>query len=85
MRSFAFFAKNPSTTAKITRLRLVEWDFRKYLSTPSIGREQITLPMNLHALVIPLVSCADESSLRYMPDGMQDFNVVAFHDKVPNR
>ena len=43
----------------------------------------IWLTMNLQAVVIPLVSCADESSLKYMLDGMQDCNVVAFNAKGP--
>ena len=35
-----FQRKNRSLTAKITLLRIVEWDFRKLLSAPSRGREQ---------------------------------------------
>ncbi len=41
----------------------------------------VWLAMNLHAIVIPLVSCANEIGMRYMLDGMQDCNVVAFNAK----
>lgn len=43
----------------------------------------IWLAMSLQAVVIPLVSCADESSLKYMLDGMHDCKVVAFNAKGP--
>ena len=41
----------------------------------------IWLAMNLDAIVIPLVSCANEIGMRYMLDGMQDCRVVAFNAK----
>ena len=37
--------------------------------------------MNLNAVVIPLVSCANEIGLKYMLDGMEDCTVVAFNAK----
>ncbi len=43
----------------------------------------IWLAVNLHAIVIPLVSCANELGLKYMLDGMQDCAVVAFNAKGP--
>lgn len=43
----------------------------------------IWLAMNLNAIVIPLVSCANETGMKYMLDGMQDCNVVAFNAKGP--
>lgn len=43
----------------------------------------IWLTMNLHALVIPLVSCANDIGMQYMLDGMQDCSVVAFNAKGP--
>ena len=43
----------------------------------------IWLAVKLHAIVIPLVSCANELSLKYMLDGMQDCAVVAFNAKGP--
>ncbi len=43
----------------------------------------IWLAMNLQAVVIPLVSCANKSSIKYMLDGMQDCEVVAFNAKGP--
>ena len=39
--------------------------------------------MNVKAVVIPLVSCANEIGMKYMLDGMQDCNVVAFNAKGP--
>ena len=43
----------------------------------------IWLAMNLNAIVIPLVSCANGIGMKYMLDGMQDCNVVAFNTKGP--
>lgn len=43
----------------------------------------IWLTINLNAVVIPLVSCANEIEMKYMLDGMQDCNVVAFNAKGP--
>lgn len=43
----------------------------------------IWLTMNLNAIVIPLVSCANKNSMKYMLDGMQDCNIVAFNAKGP--
>lgn len=43
----------------------------------------IWLAMNLNAIAIPLVSCANEIGMRYMLDGMEDCNVVAFNAKGP--
>ncbi len=43
----------------------------------------IWLTMNLNAIVIPLVSCANGIGMKYMLDGMQDCNVVAFNTKGP--
>lgn len=43
----------------------------------------IWLTMNLNALVIPLVSCANRNSMKYMLDGMEDCKVVAFNAKGP--
>lgn len=43
----------------------------------------IWLTMNLNAIVIPLVSCANETGMQYMLDGMQDCTVVAFNAKGP--
>ena len=45
----------------------------------------IWLTMNLNAVVIPLVSCANEIGMRYMLDGMEDCSVVAFNLKGPMR
>ena len=39
--------------------------------------------MNLNAVVIPLVSCANLSEMKYMLDGMDDCTVVAFNFKGP--
>lgn len=43
----------------------------------------IWLSMNLNAIVIPLVSCANEIGMKYMLDGMHDCNIVAFNAKGP--
>lgn len=43
----------------------------------------IWLAMNLNAIVIPLVSCANANGMHYMLDGMDDCNVVAFNAKGP--
>lgn len=43
----------------------------------------IWLTMNLNAIVVPLVSCANEIGMQYMLDGMDDCNVVAFNAKGP--
>ena len=43
----------------------------------------IWLAMNLNAVVIPLVSCANDIGMRYMLDGMDDCTVVAFNAKGP--
>ena len=43
----------------------------------------IWLTMNLKALVIPLVSCANEIGMKYMLDGMDDCTIVAFNAKGP--
>lgn len=39
--------------------------------------------MNLNAVVIPLVACANDAGMGYMLDGMEDCNVVAFNAKGP--
>lgn len=43
----------------------------------------IWLTMNLNAIVIPLVSCANDIGMKYMLDGMEDCTVVAFNAKGP--
>ena len=43
----------------------------------------IWLAMNLKAVVIPLVSCANNIGMKYMLDGMEDCNIVAFNAKGP--
>lgn len=43
----------------------------------------IWLSENLDAIVIPLISCANERGFKYMLDGMQDCNIVAFNAKGP--
>ena len=43
----------------------------------------IWLTLNVGAVVIPLVSCADDKSMKYMLDGMQDCTTVAFNAKEP--
>lgn len=43
----------------------------------------IWMAMSLNAVVIPLVSCANRIGMRYMLDGMDDCNVVAFNAKGP--
>lgn len=43
----------------------------------------VWLTMNLDAVVIPLVSCANQKEMVYMLDGMEDCNVVAFNVKGP--
>lgn len=43
----------------------------------------IWLAMNLEAIVIPLVSCANGIGMNYMLDGMIDCTVVAFNAKGP--
>ena len=43
----------------------------------------IWLTMNTDALVIPLVSCANETGMKYMLDGMEDCVIVAFNAKGP--
>ena len=43
----------------------------------------IWLAMNLKAIVIPLVSCANGLGMKYMLDGMEDCTVVAFNAKGP--
>ena len=43
----------------------------------------IWLAMNLNAVVIPLVSCANTIGMKYMLDGMEDCTVVAFNAKGP--
>lgn len=43
----------------------------------------IWLAMELNAIVIPLVSCANETGMKYMLDGMEDCEVVAFNAKGP--
>ena len=41
----------------------------------------IWLTVKLNAIVIPLVSCANEIDMEYMLDGLEDCNVVAFNAK----
>ncbi len=41
----------------------------------------IWLTMNLNALVVPLVSCANAIEMEYILDGMEDCTVVAFNAK----
>ena len=41
----------------------------------------IWLTVNTDAVVIPLVSCANRTGMKYMLDGMEDCNVVAFNLK----
>lgn len=41
------------------------------------------LEMNLNAVVIPLVSCANRYGLSYMLDGLEDCETVAFNAKGP--
>lgn len=41
----------------------------------------IWLAMNLNAIVIPLVACANGIGMKYMLDGMEDCTVVAFNAK----
>jgi len=43
----------------------------------------IWLSMNLNAIVIPLVACANEIGMKYMLDGMHDCTIVAFNAKGP--
>ena len=43
----------------------------------------IWLTMNTDAVVIPLVSCANENGMKYILDGMEDCTVVAFNAKGP--
>lgn len=43
----------------------------------------IWLTMNLGAVVIPLVSCANFIGMKYMLDGMHDCTIVAFNAKGP--
>lgn len=43
----------------------------------------IWLTMNLNAIVIPLVSCANGTGMKYMLDGMEDCSIVAFNAKGP--
>ncbi|MDO4460281.1 MAG: DUF4417 domain-containing protein [Clostridia bacterium] len=43
----------------------------------------IWLALNLNAIVIPLVSCANDAGMKYMLDGMDDCTVVAFNAKGP--
>ncbi|MCQ2405763.1 MAG: DUF4417 domain-containing protein [Oscillospiraceae bacterium] len=43
----------------------------------------IWLAINLDAIVIPLVSCANYIGMKYMLDGMEDCTVVAFNAKGP--
>ncbi len=43
----------------------------------------IWLAMKLDAIVIPLISCANEMGMKEMLEGMQDCNVVAFNAKGP--
>ena len=43
----------------------------------------IWLAMNLNAIVIPLVSCANTIGMKYMLDGMDDCTIVAFNTKGP--
>ncbi len=43
----------------------------------------IWLSMNLGAVVIPLVSCANEIGMKYMLDGMEECTIVAFNAKGP--
>ena len=41
----------------------------------------IWLTMNLKAIVIPLVTCANDTGMKYMLDGMEDCSIVAFNAK----
>ncbi len=43
----------------------------------------IWLSMNLGAIVIPLVSCANQTGMSYMLAGMEDCTIVAFNAKGP--
>lgn len=43
----------------------------------------IWLVMNLNAVVVPLISCANEIGMKYMLDGMHDCTAVAFNAKGP--
>lgn len=43
----------------------------------------IWLSMNLNAVVIPLVSCANEIGMKYMLNGLEECTVVAFNAKGP--
>ena len=67
-------------------------DYSKCGDIPEIENEHrqfrsrivaIWLSMNLNAVVIPLVSCANLSEMKYMLDGMDDCTVVAFNFKGP--
>lgn len=43
----------------------------------------IWLSINLNAVVIPLVSCANEIGMKYMLNGLEECTVVAFNAKGP--
>ena len=43
----------------------------------------IWLTLNTNAIVIPLVTCANQCGMKYMLDGMEDCTVVAFSVKGP--
>lgn len=45
----------------------------------------IWLTMNLNAIVVPLVSCANDEGMEYMLTGMDDCSIVAFNAKGPMR
>ena len=67
-------------------------DYSKCGDIPEIENEHrqvrsrivaIWLTMNLNAVVIPLVSCANFKEMEYMLDGMEDCTIVAFNLKGP--
>ena len=43
----------------------------------------IWLAINLNAVVIPLISCANGIGMKYMLDGMEDCSAVVFNLKGP--
>lgn len=57
----------------------IENQYRQYKSRIV----SIWLSHNTHAVVIPLVSCANSTGMKYMLDGMSDCTTVAFNCKGP--
>lgn len=71
-----FIAPDFSKCGDVSEIENIHRQFRSRIVS-------IWLTMNLNAITIPLVSCANGLGMKYMLEGMHDCNVVAFNAKGP--